>query len=121
MKFDRLNDGSSNPPRLRVEHSLWSLAKLPMNSATEWTLDEKCRRIKEHGFEALETGINEDNEAEITAALRKHELGLVTVTRAFKVQDIRDIVDRAMRAKADFIWVQPADAFADLNTVVEIV
>ena len=28
----RYNDGSQNPPRLRVQHSLWSLIGLPMNA-----------------------------------------------------------------------------------------
>ena len=39
-QFDHYNDGSANPPRLRVQHSLWSLLKLPMNTPR----DGRCRR-----------------------------------------------------------------------------
>ena len=38
--YDNLNDGSKQPPRLRVQHSLWSLINLPLNGP-EWTLEEK--------------------------------------------------------------------------------
>ena len=54
--FERYNDGSKNPPRLRVQHSLWSLEKLPMNSLVEWPLDEKFMRVKTAGFEAVASG-----------------------------------------------------------------
>jgi hypothetical protein len=33
--FTRYNDGSGAAPRLRVQHSLWSMRKLPMNAAQE--------------------------------------------------------------------------------------
>ena len=35
-QYDRYNDGSNRPPRLQVQHSLWSLIKLPMNAENEW-------------------------------------------------------------------------------------
>ena len=49
--IQRYNDGSSHPPRLRLSHSLWSLTKLPRDGE-EWSLAEKCRRVREAGFEA---------------------------------------------------------------------
>ena len=59
-EFDRYNDGSRNPPRLHVRHSLWSLLKLPMNAPNqEWSLAEKCRRVKEAGFEGIECWLDE--------------------------------------------------------------
>ena len=45
-----LNLGGNLPPRLRPQHTLWSLGKLPMNSETEWTLDEKFERVAAAGF-----------------------------------------------------------------------
>jgi len=50
VSYDRLNDGSQDAPRLRVQHSLWSLGRLPLNGETEWTLDEKFMRVKAAGF-----------------------------------------------------------------------
>ena len=60
--FDHYNDGSRNPPRLRVQHSLWSLLKLPMNAPEEWSLPEKCRRVKEAGFAGIECWLDESSE-----------------------------------------------------------
>src|SRR5690348_3243683 len=72
----RYNDGSSNEPRLRVQHSLWSLRKLPMNAAEEWSLDEKFARVKAAGFEAVECWLTDADEAEHRAALDRHGLRL---------------------------------------------
>ena len=119
--YDRFNDGSNNPPRLRVEHSLWALSKLPMNAPVEWTLDEKFSRAKAAGFEAIETGLTDDNEKEIKEALDRHGLRLVMAIRAFTLDAVRQTVERAVRVGADLIWMQPADAFTPLDTVVELV
>lgn len=86
----------------------------------EWTLDEKFSRVKAAGFEHVEAGLNDANEKELTEALKRHGLKLVTVTRPFKLDDIRDVVQRAVRAEADILWIQPADAFTSLDTVVEL-
>src|SRR5947207_1916115 len=111
----RYNDGSSNPPRLRVQHSLWSLRKLPMNAPTEWTLDEKFARVREAGFEAVECWLTDADEAEHRAALDRHGLRLVLGHRPFSVDDVAKTVERAVRLKADFIFAQPADAFTPLR------
>lgn len=119
--FDRYNDGSKNPPRLRVEHSLWALSKLPMNAKKEWSLDEKLRRAKAAGFESINCGLVDENEKEITDALRRHGLNLVLAVRPFKLADVRVAVNRAKRVGANFIWMQPADAFTPLATAVKLV
>ncbi|MBV9470021.1 MAG: TIM barrel protein [Abitibacteriaceae bacterium] len=119
--YIRYNDGSSNPPRLRVGHSLWSLIKLPMNAETEWTLDEKFSRVKEAGFEAVECWLDDSNEQEVKAALDRHGLRLVLGHRPFKLEDTRATVERAVRLGADFIFAQPANAYAPLETVVDII
>ncbi|HLJ56021.1 MAG TPA: TIM barrel protein [Chthonomonadaceae bacterium] len=116
----RYNDGSANAPRLRVQHSLWSLRKLPMNGATEWTLDEKFARVREAGFEAVECWLTDANEAEHRAALDRHGLRLILGHRPFSLDDVRATVARAVRLKADFIFAQPADAFTPVHTVAEL-
>jgi sugar phosphate isomerase/epimerase len=117
--YARLNDGSANPPRLRAQHSLWSLRKLPMN-AEKWTLDEKFSRVKEAGFEAVECWLADETECDVKNALECHSLRLVLGHRPFKVEDVRATVERAVRLQADFIFAQPADAFTPLADVATL-
>jgi len=114
-------DGSDAAPRLRVQQSLWALGKLPMNSPIEWTLDEKFSRVQGAGFEAVECWLNDQNEAEVAEALKRHHLRLVLGHRPFRLEEIQATVDRAVRLGADFVFAQPADAFTPLDTVVELV
>lgn len=118
--YDRYNDGTKARPRLRIEHSLWGLSKLPMNAKREWTLDQKFRRAREAGFEAIDAGINDENEAAVHAAIQKSGLGLVMGDRLFQLDDVRKMVQRALKLKADFIWIQPMDAFAALKDVAKL-
>lgn len=118
--FDRYNDGSSAAPRLRVQHSLWSLIKLPMNES-EWTLDEKFSRVREAGFEAVECWLSDADEREVKDALDRHGLRLILGHRPYSVDDTRAVVERASRLGADFIFAQPAGAFHALEDVVKIV
>lgn len=119
----RYNDGSQNPPRLRLHHALWGLSKLPMNAPEEsqWTLDEKFARVKAAGFEAVECWLDDNSEAETKAALDRHGLRLVLGHRPFTTADIDRTIDRAVRLGADFVFAQPADAFTPLETVAELV
>ena len=119
--FTRFNDGSSDTPRLRVHQALWGLTALPMNSEAEWTLDEKFERCKNAGFEAIECWVGDQNEAEITSALRKHDLRLIMGHRPFTIEDVRQTVERASRVGADFVFCQPADAYTPLVRVATLV
>ena len=118
--FVRYNDGSRSAPRLRIQHSLWSLRKLPMNAEAEWTLDEKFSRVRDSGFEAVECWLTDADEAEHRAALDRHGLRLILGHRPFTLQDVRATVDRAVRLKADFIFAQPADAFTPVDEVATL-
>ncbi len=118
--FDRYNDGSTNAPRLRIQHSLWSLGKLPMNAETEWTLDEKCANAKANGFEAIECWLNDDSEQEHKETLAKHGLGLILGHRPFKLEEVQATVNRAIRLGADFVFAQPADAFTSPQEVAKL-
>jgi sugar phosphate isomerase/epimerase len=117
----RYNDGSRNPPRLRVQHSLWSLRRLPMNAAVEWTLDEKFARVKAAGFEAVECWLTDEDEVDVKTALDRHDLRLILGHRPFKRADIDATLQRAVRMRADFVFAQPADAFTLLDDVADLV
>lgn len=121
--FRRLRESGSGAgkPRLRIQHSFWSLGKLPMNAKTEWTLDEKFERVSAAGFEAVECWLSDENEREVADALKRHNLRLVLGHRPFKVEDIQKTVERAVRLGADFVFAQPADAFTPLNDVARLV
>jgi sugar phosphate isomerase/epimerase len=114
---ERYNDGSANPPRLRIEHSLWSLRDLPMNAPVEWTLAEKFARVKAAGFEAVECWLTDENEREHREALDAQGLRLVLGHRPFTLEEVKTTVERAVRLKADFIFAQPADAFTPIEEV----
>jgi sugar phosphate isomerase/epimerase len=116
--FDRYNDGSRNPPRLRVQHSLWSLIGLPLGAETEWTLDEKFRRVKDAGFEAVECWLDQASEREHKDALDKHGLRLVLGHHPFTLDDVRQTVAQAVRLKADFIFAQPLHPYVSLSEAV---
>ena len=118
--IQRYNDGTQNPPRLRLSHSLWSLTKLPMNGP-EWSLAEKCRRVREAGFEAIECWLNDENEREIADALQAEGLRLALGHHPFSVEDTRKTVERAKRLGADHIFAQPADAFIPEDEAVALV
>ena len=116
----RYNDGSQNPPRLRVQHSLWSLIGLPMNAApdAEWTLSEKFERAKAAGFEAVECWLDESDEARHKAALDATGLRLVLGHHPYSVEDTRRVVEQARRLKADFVFAQPYHPYVPLDEVV---
>lgn len=117
----RYNDGGDAAPRLRIQHSLWSLGKLPMNAPTEWTLDEKFERVREAGFEAVECWLTDESEREVKEALDRHGLRLILGHRPFDLAAIEATVARAVRLGADFVFAQPADAFTSLDTVEKLV
>lgn len=116
--FDRYNDGSQNPPRLRMHHSLWSLLKLPMNAETEWTLDEKFSRVKAAGFEAVECWLNDENERTHIEALERHGLRLVLGHHPHTLDDVRREVDRVGRLGADFLFAQPLHPYVEMTEAV---
>lgn len=118
--FNRYSDGSAHAPRLRVQHSLWSLGKLPMNAETEWTLTEKFERVQAAGFEAVECWLTDANEQQHKDALEAAGLRLVLGHRPFSLDDVKATVERAVRLGADFVFAQPADAFTPLDKVVEL-
>ncbi len=116
----RYNDGSQNPPRLRLQHSLWSLIRLPMNAKPEdeWTLEEKFARVKDAGFEAVECWLEESSEAEHKAALDAAGLRLVLGYAPKNLEDARRTIAQAKRLEADFLFSHPLSPYAPLDEAV---
>ena len=116
--YDRLNDGSDQPPRLRVQHSLWSLIGLPMNAQTEWTLDEKFARVQNAGFEAVECWLSPEDEQAHKDALDRHGLRLALGHHPFSLDDVKRTVAQAVRLGADYVFAQPLTPYTPLAEAV---
>ncbi len=119
--FDRMNDGTNNAPRLQVQHSLWSLEKLPMNAAPEaqWSMEEKFRRAREAGFEGMECWLNDENEAKTKAGLDAAGLRLTLGHSPHSLDDVRVEVARAARLGADFIFAHPLDPYVPIREAAD--
>lgn len=115
------NDGSTNPPRLRIDHSMWAMSRLPMNSPREWTLREKFTKAKNAGFEAVMCRLSDDNEYEISTALRESEMRLVMVHSTADLEVVKDAAKRGVRCGADFLFLQPGKAFTPLEEIAHTI
>jgi len=115
--YDNLNDGSKQPPRLRVQHSLWSLINLPLNGP-EWTLEEKFAHVKAAGFEGVECWLSPEEEQSHKAALDAHGLRLTLGHHPFTLEDVRRTVGQAVRLGADFVFAQPLHPYVPLAEAV---
>jgi hypothetical protein len=76
-----VNDGSGDPPKLWIAMNVWGLEKLPAGG-TEWSLDEKLRRLREAGgFDVIDRYTPADPRS--MAAVE--ELDQLTKKHGFKV------------------------------------
>ena len=98
----RLNDGSGAAPRLRTSHALWGLIGLP-RGGDKWSMDEKFRRVKEAGFEAVECWPDAETEREIRDTLDRHGLRLGYGARGAEIGTVRDKVRHAKQMGADYV------------------
>jgi len=117
--FDRYNDGTNNPPRLQVQHSLWSLIGLPMNAETEWTLEEKLAKVKAAGFEGVECWLGPEDEAKHRVAMDHEGLRLTLGHHPHTLEDVQKVVAQAKRLNADFVFAQPLNPFYPLKEAAE--
>lgn len=116
--FDRYNDGSQNPPRLRVQQSAWALSGLPMNSPQQWSLDEKCAHAKTAGFEAIEYWLDEASEQTTKDALESHGLRLVLGHSPHSLDDVRKTAAQAVRVGADYVFSHPLNPYVPMSEAV---
>ncbi|WP_045520775.1 sugar phosphate isomerase/epimerase family protein [Neobacillus niacini] len=52
MEWNRITDGTANPPRLELQQSWWAMGGLGENGK-EWTLEQKFEKIAEAGFKGI--------------------------------------------------------------------
>jgi hypothetical protein len=86
-------DGSTQPPRLWIMQNLWGLIGVPTKEA-EWPLEEKLVRLKEAGFDGVDTHFMGSDPAaparvrEIAGLARKHGLRMGAHTSVNKLEDL---------------------------------
>jgi len=112
-----VNDGSSNAPRLRVQHCDWALSKLPRDG-TEWSLSERLDRIVAAGFTGFEAFCQSETEAdELATMLHDRNLGIGFLAKVSEVDDLLPAVEFAHRMRADFLTAQ---VFGSLKAAPQI-
>ena len=113
--FDRYNDGTQNPPRLQVQHSLWSLLKLPMNAPAGMDAGREVPpSVPRPASRASSAGWTND-EREHKDALDAAGLRLTLGHHPFTLDDVRQAVAQAVRLKADFVFAQPLHPYVPLS------
>jgi sugar phosphate isomerase/epimerase len=92
-----------------------------MNAATEWTVDEKFSRVAAHGFQHVEYWPTPEGEAEVFAALKRHNLAFVMGHHPYTVEDTKKAVDKAVENQALYLFAQPCNPYTPLEEVADIV
>jgi sugar phosphate isomerase/epimerase len=101
-----VNDGSSNPPRLRLQQSAWALLNLPRDGA-EWSIIERLDRIAAAGFAGFETSVASEPEAdELAGMLRNRGLAIGFSAQASEADDLLGPIELAHRMRADYLTVR---------------
>ncbi len=108
--WPRIRGKADQPPRLRTAHSWWSLEWLP-RGGSEWTMEEKFRRVKEAGFEGIEMWVEPKDEDRVRKLLDETGLFLGTGFHPNTVEDFRTAIAQVKRLRAEYIYVHPGNAF----------
>lgn len=121
MSFQNvINDGSSNPPRLRMQYNGWALIGLPRGQ-TEWTLPEKLDQLRAAGFDGFEAGGQDLDEARLLAAmLRDRGMGFGWQAYPTKAKDVRPFLDAALTAGADYLTAQVFGSMKRAPQIVDV-
>jgi hypothetical protein len=104
MKFRNVvNDGSTNPPGLRLQQSVWAMINLP-RGAPEWSLPEKFDRALADGFSAIEAYCLDDAFADSVAGIAHEKaMKIALVMPVTTVDDLLPGIERAHRMRAEYV------------------
>lgn len=103
-----VNDGSSNPPRLRIQQSMWAMNDLAP-AGVQWSLSERLDKIAAAGFAGIESTCRNEQEAdELAGMLGDRNLALGFFTHVTVVDDLLPYIELAHRARAQYLSIQVA-------------
>jgi sugar phosphate isomerase/epimerase len=108
----RIREGNKTSPQIKIYHSKWALIGLP-RGGKEWSIEEKIRRVKEAGFEGIETEEILDDEMQVVELVRKHglNLGMGSSKILQSVEEVRHGLEICKRIGAKYYIVVAGSAF----------
>jgi hypothetical protein len=108
----RIREADKTSPRLKIYQSKWALIGLP-RGGREWSMEEKLLRIKEAGFEGIETEEVLDNEQQVVELVRKHglDLGMGSSKILQSVEEVRRGLEICKRTGAKYYIIVAGSAF----------
>ena len=108
----RIREGGKASPQIKIYHSKWALIGLP-RGGKEWSIEEKILRVKEAGFEGIETEEILDNEKQVVELVRKHglDLGMGSSKILQSVEEVRHGLEICKRAGAKYYVIVAGSAF----------
>ena len=108
----RIREAEKTSPRLKIYQSKWALIGLPRGSR-EWSMEEKLLRVKEAGFEGIETEEILDNEQQVVELVRKHglDLGMGSSKILQSVEEVRRGLGICKRVGAKYYIIVAGSAY----------
>jgi sugar phosphate isomerase/epimerase len=101
-----VNDGSANPPRMRIQQSMWGMIDLAPGGG-QWSLIERLDKIAGAGFGGIESNCKTEQEAdELAGLLDDRKLALGYIAHAPTVDDLLPHIEFAHRARAEYLTIQ---------------
>lgn len=112
MNWNRVSDGSGNPPKLTVQQSWWAMLGLG-SDGTEWSMEEKFERIAEAGFSGISGFIPPLEEMEKWhRLLDRYKLDFSAIAFPRKGGDLLETFKAARRfGRVQYINSQVMDSF----------
>src|SRR5262245_806624 len=115
----RIREGGTASPRIKIYQSKWALIGLPRGSK-EWSIEEKILRVKEAGFEGIETEEILDNEKQVVELVRKQglDLGMGSSKILQSVEEVRHGLEICKRTGAKYYVIVAGSAFMSDEAMV---
>jgi len=118
----RIREADNTSPRLRIYDSKWALRGLP-RGGKEWSFEEKLIRVKEAGFEGIETEEALEDEARAVELVRKLglDLGMGSSKILRSAQEVRQGLEICKRTGAKYYVIVAGDAFMSDDAAAALV
>jgi sugar phosphate isomerase/epimerase len=111
-QIPRIREANNTSPRLKIFDSKWSLIGLP-RGGKEWGFEDKLLKIKEAGFDGIETEEVLEDEQRAIDLIRKHnlDLGMGSSKILRSVEEVRHGLEICKRTGAKYYVIVCGDAF----------
>ncbi|KRE64584.1 sugar phosphate isomerase/epimerase family protein [Paenibacillus sp. Soil750] len=119
--WNRINDGTLNPPKLDVQQAIWAMQGLGENGI-EWSLEQKFEEIAEAGFTGVSYLLPSVADMDLWhRLLDRYKLSFSAIAFPAKPQDLIDIMKRANDfGRVQYINSQVLDSFVIDQEAVQL-